>query len=79
MLRKHSVSIQGHQTSFSLEDEFWEVFRQIAEERKAPIAKLIREIDTTRPEDRNLSSAIRVFVLQHVQNSAAQPSTETSS
>ncbi len=72
MLRKHSVSIQGHQTSFSLEDEFWEAFQKIAEERKIAVARLVREIDQQREPTRNLSSAIRVFVLNHTQTLATQ-------
>ena len=63
MLRKHSVSIQGHQTSFSLEDEFWVELKRIAKIRGIAVAKLITEIDEKRDAQQNLSSALRVYVL----------------
>ncbi|MEM9331600.1 MAG: ribbon-helix-helix domain-containing protein [Pseudomonadota bacterium] len=66
MLRKHSVSIRGHRTSFSLEDEFWDEFRKIAEKEKVPLAKLITQLDEDREPDQNLSSTLRVFVLMHI-------------
>jgi len=63
MQRKHSVSIKGHPTSFSLEDEFYRELKTIAAQKQIPLAALITDIDKSRPVDRNLSSAIRVFVL----------------
>lgn len=73
MLRKHSVSIQGHKTSFSLEDEFWDAFQKIAQEKEIAVARLVREIDGKREPTRNLSSAIRVFVLNHAQARMNEP------
>ncbi len=63
MQRKHSVSIKGHPTSFSLEDEFYRELKAIAAQKQIPLAALITNIDKSRPVGRNLSSAIRVFVL----------------
>lgn len=63
---KHSVSIAGHQTSISLEEIFWDSLRQIAKERNMPMRGLIAEIDSGRQEQ-NLSSAIRVYILQDMQ------------
>jgi predicted DNA-binding ribbon-helix-helix protein len=66
-LRKHSVSIAGHRTSVTLEAAFWEALTAIAQRRNTTVAGLIAEIDDSRANDPsapNLSSAIRVFVLQ---------------
>lgn len=62
-LRKRSVAIRGHRTSISLENAFWSELRRIAEERDLSVAALIAEIDEARGERSNLSSAIRLFVL----------------
>jgi predicted DNA-binding ribbon-helix-helix protein len=59
---KRSVSIAGHRTSISLEEPFWQGLREIAERDKISIQALIGRIDADRGEQ-NLSSAIRVFVL----------------
>ena len=59
---KRSVSIAGHRTSISLEEPFWEGLREIAEREKISVQALIGLIDAERGEQ-NLSSAIRVFVL----------------
>jgi predicted DNA-binding ribbon-helix-helix protein len=63
-LRKRSVLIAGHKTSVSLEGAFWEELRAIAAARDIPLSRLIEEIDTTRGG--NLSSAIRLFVLDRL-------------
>ncbi len=60
---KRSLSIAGHQTSVSLEQIFWNELRAIAEGRAQSVAALVAEIDAGRGEA-NLSSALRVFVLQ---------------
>ncbi|MEM9392295.1 MAG: ribbon-helix-helix domain-containing protein [Pseudomonadota bacterium] len=64
---KHSLTLQGHRTSVSLEPEFWDAFRAIAAERGQPINALAAEIDAARGTDRGLASAIRVFVLSETQ------------
>lgn len=62
---KRSVSIRGHRTSFSVEQPFFEALREIASMRGQAFAALIAEIDETRPRDTNLSSAIRLYVLEY--------------
>jgi predicted DNA-binding ribbon-helix-helix protein len=63
---KRSLTIAGHRTSLSLEPEFWDALKVFADQDKKAIATLAGEIDTTRGE-RNLSSAIRVWILQRLQ------------
>ncbi|MBC2804671.1 aryl-sulfate sulfotransferase [Rhizobium ruizarguesonis] len=63
MIRKHSATLHGHRTSFSLEDEFWAELKTIAASRSMPFAALISEIDDHRPAESNLSSALRLHVL----------------
>ncbi|MDQ0320887.1 putative DNA-binding ribbon-helix-helix protein [Pararhizobium capsulatum DSM 1112] len=64
MIRKHSATLHGHRTSFSLEEPFWQELKAIAETRDMPIARLIAEIDDAREAESNLSSALRVHVLE---------------
>ena len=66
MLQKHSISIRGHQTSYSLEEEFYSELKRIAKSREIPLAKLITQLDETRSPDQNLSSTLRVFVLNEI-------------
>lgn len=68
-IRKHSVLIAGHQTSVSLENAFWELLTQSAKERKMSINDLVSEIDDNRSG--NLSSAIRMYVLDVLTNRRA--------
>lgn len=63
MIIKRSVSIRGHPTSISIEDEFWTALKSIAADRGERLATLVSAIDAARAPTRNLSSAIRVFVL----------------
>ncbi|CAD7023556.1 aryl-sulfate sulfotransferase [Pseudorhizobium endolithicum] len=64
MIRKHSATLHGHRTSFSLEDEFWDELKRIAAQRQMSLAGLIARIDDERPPESNLSSALRVYVLR---------------
>ena len=66
--QKHSLTLKGHRTSVSLEDDFWFAFRYIAEELNRPINDLAAEIDEMRGEDCGLASAIRLFVLNDLQD-----------
>lgn len=66
MIRKRSITLHGHRTSFSVEDAFLEELRAIATERGLSFAALIAEIDEGRPLDSNLSSALRLFVLREL-------------
>lgn len=61
---KHSVTLKGHRTSVSLEEEFWREFRAIAAQRGVPINALVAQIDAERGLDLGLASAIRLFVLR---------------
>ena len=63
---KRSVTIAGHRTSISMEPEFWNALREIAVEESRSLADLLTDIDKSR-DDRNLSSAARVFVLGKLQ------------
>ncbi len=71
---KRSVVIRGHKTSVSLEQPFWDAFRDIAENERVSTSALLRKVDAERSHA-NLSSAIRVFVLRHMRELAlaAQP------
>jgi predicted DNA-binding ribbon-helix-helix protein len=60
---KHSLVIAGHRTSVSIEDAFWRRLRRIAAERALSVNALAALIDASRG-DANLSSALRVFVLE---------------
>ncbi|MDC0656869.1 ribbon-helix-helix domain-containing protein [Leisingera sp. SS27] len=64
--RKHSLTLRGHRTSVSLEDDFWDAFREIAVQEGRAINDLAAEIDETRGEDCGLASAIRLFVLRRL-------------
>jgi predicted DNA-binding ribbon-helix-helix protein len=59
---KHSVILNGHKTSVSLEDQFWDGLREIAAQENLGVSSLVERIDQDRT-GHNLSSAIRVFVL----------------
>ncbi len=61
---KRSVSLAGHKTSISLEDAFWNYLKDVAEARGVSVSVVVAEIQA---QDRqtNLSSAIRLFVLEH--------------
>jgi len=65
-VEKRSISIRGHRTSFSLEKPFFDELARIASERGLSLAALVAEVDETRRRDTNLSSALRVFVLEEV-------------
>ena len=66
---KRSLSLKGHRTSVSLEDEFWHAFREIARAQGRAINDLAAEIDASRSSETGLASAIRVFVLRHYRGS----------
>lgn len=65
MLEKHSITIMGHQTSITLEPEFWQELKNIATRENKSVGKIISEIDALDLNE-NLSSNIRVFVLKKV-------------
>lgn len=75
MVSKISVTLHGHRTSFSLEDEFLAALKDIAGRRGLSLASLIADVDDQRADSDNLSSALRVFVLRDAQtrNGAENP------
>ncbi|WP_420023507.1 ribbon-helix-helix domain-containing protein [Cereibacter azotoformans] len=62
---KHSLTLRGHRTSVSLEEDFWRAFREIAAERGLPVNALAAELDEGRAPEVGLATAIRLFVLRH--------------
>lgn len=62
---KHSVIIEGRKTSISLETPFWAELQGMAKERHIKVSSLVAEIASAR-NDSNLSSAVRIFVLDNV-------------
>ena len=67
---KRSIVRNGQKTSVSLEQEFWEALREIASVQKTKLTKLVQQIDQGR-DGGNLSSAIRVFVFNHLRAQVA--------
>lgn len=68
---KRSIVIAGHKTSVSLEDAFWRGLKDIAGTRDLTLSELVAAIDSERRHG-NLSSAIRLFVLDHYRNQTAE-------
>jgi predicted DNA-binding ribbon-helix-helix protein len=69
---KRSIIVGGHKTSVSLEEPFWSSMKDIAWERGNTLSDLVSGIDGSRQQG-NLSSAIRLFVLDHFKARAASP------
>ena len=67
---KRSIVIAGHKTSVSLEDAFWRGLKEIASARNMTLSDLVASIDGGRQQG-NLSSAIRLYVLDHYRMQAA--------
>jgi predicted DNA-binding ribbon-helix-helix protein len=63
---KRSVMIDGHKTSISLEDAFWSSLKAIAQAEGSTVAQTVTTIDARKQS--NLSSAVRLFVLDYVRN-----------
>ena len=66
---KRSIVVAGHKTSVSLEDAFWKSLKEIADDRDVTLSDLVSTIDPDR-QDGNLSSAIRLFVLDFYRSHA---------
>jgi predicted DNA-binding ribbon-helix-helix protein len=64
---KRSLTLNGHATSVSLEDEFWQAFRALAARQGRPISSLAGEIDRSRNAGTGLATAIRLRVLADLQ------------
>ena len=69
-IAKRSIVFNGKKTSLSLEDEFWNALKEIAGKRGVRLSHLVAAIDGQR-EGANLSSAIRLFVLDHYQSQSS--------
>lgn len=67
---KRSIVIAGHKTSVSLEDAFWDALKEIAAGRRLTLSDLVATIDSSRSQG-NLSSAIRLFVLDYYRGYAS--------
>ncbi len=70
-IKKRSISVAGRKTSISLEDAFWNSLNDISRGKITTLSQLVGEIDSRR-QFGNLSSAIRVFVLDHVVQARAE-------
>ena len=68
MIKNHSLSILGHRTSITLEEEFFTALKSIAVEKNMSLAALVAEVERNKPLTSGLSSALRVFILQHYQD-----------
>jgi predicted DNA-binding ribbon-helix-helix protein len=69
LVMKRSIVVASHKTSVSLEDAFWKGLKDIAAERNITLSELVASIDSDRTNGSgNLSSAIRIFVLDHYRN-----------
>ena len=71
VVEKRSVTIRGHRTSYSLEKPFYDDLLAIAARRGMTLAALVAEVDAQRPREANLSSALRLFVLDQAKRAAS--------
>ena len=66
-MKKISIVVAGrHYTSITLEEEFYEILQSIAKEQNKSINALVTEIDINRYNEKNLSSAVRIYILEHL-------------
>ena len=65
-MHKISVSLSGHQTSISLEKEFFDVLQKIAKSRNESVASILKKIDENRGPNSNLSSETRIWILKQI-------------
>ena len=69
---KRSIVVAGHKTSDSLEEAFWNGMKEISGLRNMTLSELVGEIDSNRQQG-NLSSAIRLFVLDYFRTRTTPP------
>ena len=72
LVEKRSVTIRGHRTSYSLEKPFYDDLVAISAARGMTLAALVAEVDAQRPREANLSSALRLFVLEQAKRATAK-------
>ena len=65
-MKKISISLSGHQTSISIEQEFFVVLQDIAKRQNKSVASIIKDIDDNRKPESNLSSEIRIWILKQL-------------
>lgn len=63
-MQKKSICLFGHRTSITLEEEFWDALKNIADNKHLSLQKLVEEIDKNRCHE-NLSASIRIYILKH--------------
>jgi predicted DNA-binding ribbon-helix-helix protein len=66
-VNKHTVKVNGHDTSVFIEEEFWLELKNISKLKKKSISVLISDVDKNK-KTQNLSSAIRLYILNHLKN-----------
>jgi predicted DNA-binding ribbon-helix-helix protein len=66
LILKRAITINGRRTSISLEEAFWECLKDIAAHQHLSVPELVSKIASNRKRG-NLSSAVRLFVLDHYQ------------
>ncbi|MDC1303156.1 ribbon-helix-helix domain-containing protein [Pelagibacterales bacterium] len=66
-MNKHTVKVNGHDTSVFIEEEFWLELKHISKLNKKSISVLISDVDKNK-KTQNLSSAIRLYILNHLKN-----------
>ena len=72
---KRSIVIDGHKTSVSLEDAFWQELKRIAGHQRVTLSSVIGSIDMRRQQG-NLSSAIRLYVLEQARARAEEATSQ---
>lgn len=72
-VKKRSVKLYGHATSITIEDKFWQALKDIAQSKDISLKHLIEQVDEQRTG--NLSSALRVYVLEQYQGTRPSPHT----
>ncbi|KGJ03594.1 hypothetical protein IT41_13320 [Paracoccus halophilus] len=68
---KRSVTIGGHRTSVSLEDAFWRELKEMARRRDTTLSSLVARVDSRRPADVGLATALRLYVLAELRQMLA--------
>jgi predicted DNA-binding ribbon-helix-helix protein len=68
---KRSIAVGARKTSISLEDAFWDELRLIAAKQSMTVSMLVTKVDNDRKQS-NLSSEIRLFVLEHYRSKIAR-------
>ena len=68
-MKKRSVTIAGHRSSITMEDAFWHELRDLAKKQNLSLDQLITQLDEKRDPAQNLSSALRVYVLEQIKAS----------